>query len=347
MEIQWPNLLQAWNFIKSHITSPDQGVYIDIKDTSGGEATYPLGNNPSATLTISNVPPDRVALLQSWLMDCWNYLDGLYEGKEHGLQPLDFVSAHVGGKPLPPDKSYIYVIKGENIFTGNIFKKNEEKYQQYLKKNLPGYADYQTALNDLEEFKTQLVNAQGNGYDVSDYLDQVNQLIEWLQKGQITPKQAEQELYNIKKTFSTLHVKTGGLQPIISKMTKTNIKLAGIQHLKPQTINVYEPKNVNPQIQNAINTALKKVVTSPQTANLTPQQLQEIIQNAVNQAVNAKTPQEAYKIILATVPSQTATTTTSNEIDNVIEEIIPAIVIGLFAVVMFMAIFRMFRSAKA
>jgi len=346
MEVSWPNLLQAWNYIKSVITSPDNGLYIDIKDTSGGETTFPLGNNPSVTLTITNVPPDKVNLLQQWLLDCWNYLDGLYEGSAHGLTALDYVSAHVSGKPIPPWVSYKYVIQGINVFTGNVFQKGERAYEKYLEKNLPGYKEEKEVLDELAAFINQLKSAIANGVDVRGILDQAETLVNWLEKGQITPDRAKQELNALKSQFNSISATHKGLQPIVSQITKKNQQLFGVNPPKPQVINVYIPKTTNPAVQQAIEKATLKVISSPSTWNIPVSELQKMIQNAVNNAVKTTSPTEAYNAIVSSVVAAKEEAATES-FGKAIEQIFPAILAAGLAFMMVFVAINALRSTRA
>jgi len=314
MNVSWPNLLQAWNYIKSRITSASSGLYIIIKDTSGGSYSFHIGNNPSGTLVISNVPPDKVSLLESWLLDCWNYLDGLYEGRAYGLNPLQLVSAHINGKPIPPDQSYKYVIQGKNIFSGNLFQRNERSYQQYLKKNLPGYNTYQKVLNEIASFINHLKSLQAQGYNVSDYIEQAEDIRNYLERSQISPERALQELTNLKKSVSSLNI----FQNLANQAVHTFVPTPP----KPHVIHVTVPPNTSHTVYYAIQSALKRAAAS----NASPRQIQE----AVNQAVKAKSPTEAYNTIINAISHKTATAAPGEKAGeqnmyNLLDEIAPAI----------------------
>ncbi len=196
--VNWPNLVEAWNYIQSAITSVDKGIHVQLNEVSaggvaGGTTYTKVGNdNWVGTLIINNVPANLDWIVQNWLQDCWNYLDAKFEAAAKGYTWKDMVMAHDlnTNQPLPPWKSAEYVVKGIDVFKeGNVFQKKQKKYDRYIRKNVPGLAkelEKQNALAELNNILLSIKSVTPN----SGYVSQIEDLITWVKMGTIDPETA-------------------------------------------------------------------------------------------------------------------------------------------------------------
>ena len=206
--VNWPDIKAAVPVARKYLDQ-NGGFYYEILDDSGGQTYARMGNPQSQRYVIEfvNVPADRVGLLENWLLDIWNWwmatstspanadnLEALYKKASIVIQPKDLLSAHAHGKPLTPEQSANYVVHGENVFSGNVFEKNQQEYEEYLRKHVPGYSK-QEVIQDINSYIHNLEVMNKEAY--ANHISMLEDLVRYLEKGQISPQDAKKQALRI------------------------------------------------------------------------------------------------------------------------------------------------------
>ena len=267
--VNWPEIKSAIPIARKYLDQ-NGGFYYEILDDSGGQTYARIGNPQSQQYVIEfvNVPANRVGLLENWLLDVWNWwmatstspanadnLEALYKKASIVIQPKDLLSAHEKGRPLTPAQSATYVTEGKNVFSGNVFERNQRKYEEYLRKHVPGYSKEET-IQDIETYVHNLEVMNKEAY--ANYVSMLNDLIRYLQRGQISPESAKKQALQIYN--NALSYKPRGSTTILPAKVVTTTTI--VQHHntdksdKVVTVTV-QSKNEKKTNDNSLDQALK------------------------------------------------------------------------------------------
>jgi len=208
--VNYPQITPAVDVAIKYLNQ-NGGFYYEILDDSGGQTYARIGNPTSQAYIIEfvNVPSDRVGLLQKWLLDIWNYwmatstsaanydnYQALYKKASLIITPKQMLSAHAGGKALTPEQSAKYVVGGKDVFSGNIFQKNQREYERYLEKHVKGYKK-EEVIQDIQSYIHNLEVMNKDAY--YNYIQMLQNIIDWLNKGQIDVDAADKQAQRIYK----------------------------------------------------------------------------------------------------------------------------------------------------
>ena len=245
----YPHLDEVYNWLKEHLND-NTAIYYTIQAGNTTAAGY-LGNasNPNKyTLTIVNVPPNRLNSLIAWLQDC------MYNLQPHTWKNVSQLQHYRES----PSVSWRKVVEGVPAPTSTV-EKESKQYQHYIETHVP-LSEATAVKNRIISLINQMISKGENKY--INYIAALKQYVRWLDTGQVTPAQALNAYNEYLTLFKSYHpVKP---TPVAPEMTKPVVATV----FKPVETAVHKPASTatavsKPSTETAVSTETKSTKVTP------------------------------------------------------------------------------------